>query len=55
MGGSGPEQLERLLGCSAEQAFVVLSGRDVWAPIGHPAEKIPTGPALTPGPEQQET
>jgi hypothetical protein len=46
-GGSGPEQLETLLGCRAEQAFVVLCGRYVRAPLGHLAGKSPPDRPLT--------
>ena len=34
MGGSAPEQLEQLLGCSVDEAFTLLSGREVRTPKG---------------------
>jgi hypothetical protein len=39
MGGAAPEQLERLIGCSVEEALDLLSGREVWTLKGHSAEK----------------
>lgn len=43
MGGSAPEQLEQLLGCSVDEAFTLLSGREVWTPKGHSAKKSRRG------------
>lgn len=39
MGGAVPKQLERLIGCTAGEALDLLSGRDVWTPKGHLAQK----------------
>lgn len=39
MGGAAPHQLERLIGCTADEALDLLSGRDVWTPKGQPAAK----------------
>jgi integrase len=50
MGGTAPDQLEELLGCAAEEAFTVLSGREVWTPKGHSTAKDPCGAAMEPGP-----
>ena len=41
MGGTAPDELERLLGCPVEEAFTLLSGREVWTPKGHSAPKNP--------------
>lgn len=41
MGGTAPKQLEQLLGCTADEAFTLLSGREVWTPKGHSAPKNP--------------
>jgi hypothetical protein len=39
MGGTAPDQLEALLGCTVDEAFTLLSGREVWTPKGHSAVK----------------
>jgi hypothetical protein len=41
MGGSALEQLEQALGCGCEDAFAVLTGRDVRGLIEDPARKRP--------------
>jgi integrase len=41
MGGTAPDQLEELLGCAVDEAFTLLSGREVWTPKGHSAAKNP--------------
>ncbi len=50
MGGTGPEDLEQVLGCSVDEAFTLLSGREVWTPKGHSAAKDTRGAAMEPGP-----
>lgn len=50
MGGTAPDQLEDLLGCTVDEAFTVLSGREVWTPKGHSAAKNARSAALEPGP-----
>ena len=54
MGGRSPEQLEEVVGCTSEEAAAILSGRDVWAPIGHPAEKTGSRGVAEQGPKRQE-
>jgi integrase len=49
MGGTTPEQLEELLGCSVDEAFTLLSGREVWTPKGHSAAKRAAGAAWSRG------
>jgi hypothetical protein len=41
MGGSAQNQLESALGCTTEEAFVVLTGRDVRGLIEDPTAKMP--------------
>jgi hypothetical protein len=41
MGGTRPEQLEEALGCTVDEAFALLSGRNIWTPKGHPTAKRP--------------
>ena len=38
-GGAVQEQVERLIGCTADEALDLLSGRDVWTPKGHSPTK----------------
>jgi integrase len=52
MGGRGPDQLEQLLGCAVDEATAILSGRDVWAPIGHRRQEPRSQMAESPGPER---
>jgi hypothetical protein len=40
MGGSAMEQLEHAFGCSCEDAFAVLTGRDVRGLIEDPGKKM---------------
>lgn len=42
MGEGGVETLERAIGCTITEAFTLLSGRGVLAPIRHPSEKMPS-------------
>ena len=42
MGGAAPEQLERLIGCSVDEALDPLSGREVWRPEGTTGGKGPS-------------
>jgi hypothetical protein len=51
MGGSALDQLEGLLGCTVDEAFTVLSGREVWTPKGHSAEKTLAAPRGAGAPE----
>jgi hypothetical protein len=39
MGEGGVQTLEQAIGCSIAEAFTLLSGRGVLAPIRHPSEK----------------
>jgi hypothetical protein len=48
MGGTAPAQLEDLLGCTVDEAFTVLSGREVWTPKRHSAKNARSA-ALEPG------
>jgi integrase len=48
MGGGGQDQLERSLGCTCEEAFVVLTGRVVRGLIEDPLGKMPRN--VAPGP-----
>jgi hypothetical protein len=41
MGGAAVEQLDGVLGRTIQEAFMTYSGREVWAPKGHPARKSP--------------
>jgi integrase len=50
MGGTAPDQLEELVGCTVDEAFTLLSGREVWTPKGHSAAKNIRSVALEPGP-----
>jgi hypothetical protein len=49
MGGTAPDQLEELLGCTVDEAFTLLSGREVWTPKGHSAGKRPVAAAWNRG------
>ncbi len=43
LGGSAPEQLERVLGCTVDEAFSLLSGRELRAP-GRSGKRAATSP-----------
>jgi integrase len=43
LGGSAPEQLERVLGCTVDEAFLLLSGRELRAP-GRSGERAAASP-----------
>jgi hypothetical protein len=44
MGEGGLETLEKLIGCTLEEAFALLSGRGVLATNWQPANKMPPSP-----------
>jgi len=54
MGGGAQDQLERALGCTCEEAFVVLTGRVVRGLIEDPAAKMLQNVARGPSIENEE-
>jgi Phage integrase family len=44
MGEGGLQTLEKLTGCTLDEAFALLSARGVWQPIGNRPTKMPPSP-----------
>jgi hypothetical protein len=44
MGEGGLQTLDKLIGCTLDEAFALLSRRGVWQPIGNGPTKMPPSP-----------